>query len=191
MARITLSGGSGVNAHPVYTPSTLSGGAHRRPLMMEGGGHRPLIKTVIKPQIRTQVDSIRAGGAMTPTSVPTMMGGQRATRFVHNAPISTVSMKGGARDQSVRPIQHDSMRGGAMIHTRTSVLPTLPGGAHVLSGFVAHQPPIQMESHSLNSLAHQHTAPPAGGSNVLSLDAGKTVLNLVGVNDLKNGPHQR
>jgi len=185
MARTTISGGDGDGGHPrhVYGPRTARGAVGDLP-------PRSTQHATIRTQGNAPIDSIRAGSALGTSQVPTMMGGGHSPRFVHSAPISTVSMKGGARTAGANPVSHDSVRSGALAHARASVLPTLPGGAHMLTGFVIHQPPIKVESHSVSSLAQQHQAP-HGGGNVMSLDAGKTVINVVGVNDLKNGPHQR
>jgi hypothetical protein len=59
------------------------------------------------------------------------------------------------------------------------------GGAHVISNFVAGKDQLYVEGHSLSYLQQNHEVTVKGGSTHISLDGGKTTIELQGVTGLK------
>jgi hypothetical protein len=60
------------------------------------------------------------------------------------------------------------------------------GGAHVISNFVAGKDQLYVEGHSLSYLQQNHEVVVKGGSTYISLDGGKTTIELQGVTGLKS-----
>ena len=58
------------------------------------------------------------------------------------------------------------------------------GGQHVIQNFVSGQDQLYIEGHSLSWLQSHHDISTSGGNTYISIDGGKTTIELQGVTSL-------
>jgi Ca2+-binding RTX toxin-like protein len=113
----------------------------------------------------------------------TLVGGSNPTEFVAGSGYTV--MRGGTGDDTfVGGSGHDTMHGGLGSNV-FEFLASEQGGKHVITNFVAGQDHLYVEGHSLSYLQSQGDIHTHGGSTYISIDGGKTTIELQGVTSLK------
>lgn len=112
----------------------------------------------------------------------TLLGSAAPTEFVAGG--GSVSMVGGkGKDTFIGGTGHDTMIGG---HGRDlfEFLRSDRGGHHLIKDFVSGQDHLYLEGHSLRYLERHGDIQSHDGNTYISLDGGKTTIELQGVTDL-------
>jgi len=118
------------------------------------------------------------------TGEATLIGGKFASEFIGGT--GTALMKGGlGNDTFVGGSGHDTLVGGSGANV-FEFLSTEAGGQHVISNFVSGHDQLYVEGHSLSYLQSHHDVSVHGGNTYISLDGGKTTIELKGVTGLTN-----
>src|SRR5262249_30826920 len=113
----------------------------------------------------------------------TLQGGSAATEFVGGTG-STVMNRGTGNDTIVGGRGPGTIGGGSgndLFLFREGQA----GGTHVIQNFVSGQDHLYLEGHSLDYLQAHHDITTSGGNTFISLDGGKTTIELQGVTSLK------
>jgi Ca2+-binding RTX toxin-like protein len=113
----------------------------------------------------------------------TLQGGSTNTEFVGGSG-STLMLGGSGNDTFIGGTGSDTMHGGAgqdVFAFREHV----PGGTHVVQDFVSGQDHLFLEGHSLDYLQSHGDITTSGGNTWITLDGGKTTIELQGVTSLK------
>jgi len=113
----------------------------------------------------------------------TMQGGSTNTEFVGGNG-STLMIGGSGNDTFIGGTGHDTMVGGSgqdVFAFREHASP----GAHVVQDFVSGQDHLFLEGHSLDYLQSHGDITSSGGNTYITLDGGKTTIELQGVSTLK------
>lgn len=113
----------------------------------------------------------------------TLIGTAAPTEFIGGS--GSASMVGGKGDDTfIGGTGHDTLVGGKgpdlFEFTRHNA-----GGQHVIQDFVSGTDELYVEGHSLEYLKHHNDITTHGGNTYISLDGGKTTIELKGVTDLK------
>jgi Ca2+-binding RTX toxin-like protein len=112
----------------------------------------------------------------------TLLGSTAHVEFVGGA--GSAYMKGGAGNYTfIGGSGHDTMIGGTG-HNLFEFLSTEKGGQHLIKNFVAGQDQLVVEGHSLAYLQQHHDISTHGGNTYISIDGGKTTIELHGVTSL-------
>jgi len=128
----------------------------------------------------------------------TLVGGHAATEFVGGSGStlmrggagndtfvggkgSTVMRGGSGNDTFVGGSGHDTMTGGSG-HNVFEFLASKEGGQHVITNFVASDQ-LDVEGHSLDYLLSHHEVTTRDGNTYISVDGGKTTIELHGVSE--------
>jgi Ca2+-binding RTX toxin-like protein len=116
----------------------------------------------------------------------TLVGGGGPTEFVGGR--GSVSMVGGSgADTFVGGTGHDTMTGvGGSSGNMFEFLETQRGGHHVITNFTSGQDQLYLEGHSLAYLAKYNDVSSHDGNTYITLDGGKTTIELQGVAGLKD-----
>jgi serralysin len=113
----------------------------------------------------------------------TLLGSASPTEFIGGT--GTTSMKGGSgADTFIGGSGHDTMTGGKG-HDLFEFLSSEKGGHHLITDFVSGQDQLYLEGHTLSYLEKQGDISTHGGNTYISLDGGKTTIELEGVTHLK------
>jgi Ca2+-binding RTX toxin-like protein len=124
--------------------------------------------------------AIAAGGKAT------LLGGTGATEFVSGSG-STVMKGVSGRDTFVGGSGHDTMTGVGS-HNVFEFLAAEKGGQHVITNFVSTDM-LNVEGHSLSYLISNHEVTSSGGNTYISIDGGKTTIELQGVTETSTHTH--
>ena len=113
----------------------------------------------------------------------TLIGSAAPTEFVGGT--GSTSMVGGTgSDTFVGGSGHDTMVAGSgtdfFEFTKANA-----GGTHLIKDFVSGQDQLYLEGHTLNYLNSHNDVTTQGGNTYISLDGGKTTIELQGVTNLK------
>jgi len=108
----------------------------------------------------------------------TLMGGTSLTEFVAGSG-STVMKGGSGHDLFIAGSGHDTMT-GAGSHNVFEFLSSNAGGQHVITNFVSGDT-LNVEGHSLTWLISHHDVTSHNGNTYISVDNGKTTIELQGV----------
>jgi len=93
-------------------------------------------------------------------------------------------MKGGlGPDTFIGGSGMETMTGGAN-HNVFEFLASEAGGHHVITNFIGGQDQLYLEGYSLSYLQQHHDIRISGGNTYISLDGGKTTIELQGVTKL-------
>jgi Ca2+-binding RTX toxin-like protein len=117
----------------------------------------------------------------------TLLGGLAATEFVGGSG-STVMRGGFGNDTFVGGSGHDTMVGGSG-HNVFEFLASGQGGQHVITNFVSSDQ-LDVEGHSLKYLSSLEEVTTRDGNTYISVDGGKTTIELQGVTESDHYPHQ-
>jgi Ca2+-binding RTX toxin-like protein len=121
----------------------------------------------------------------------TLIGTSARTRFVGGS--GSASMVGGKRDDTfIGGSGHDTMVGGHGADLFEFTKPNA-GGTHLIKDFVSGQDRLYVEGDTLSYLKSHHDITTQGGNTYISLDGGKTTIELQGVTNLKDSditPHK-
>ncbi len=112
----------------------------------------------------------------------TLLGSAVKTEFVAGSGW-TVMQGGTGKDTFVGGSGHDTMVGGSG-HNLFEFLKSAQGGQHVIQNFVSGQDQLYIEGHSLSWLQSHHDISTSGGNTYISIDGGKTTIELQGVTSL-------
>jgi Ca2+-binding RTX toxin-like protein len=163
--------GFGVNTGPMGVPFALGGRGIPNNFRAVGSA------TVVGGQLQVThshgiTQELAASGRMT------LQGGYSATHFIGGA--GTTLMKGGSgHDTFVGGSGHDTMMGIGSANV-FEFLASGKGGQHVISNFVSGDQ-LNVEGHSLSYLLSHHEVTTHGGNSFISIDGGKTTIELQGV----------
>jgi serralysin len=129
---------------------------------------------------------IHSGGVTEDIAVSgtmTLQGSNAPTEFIGGT--GTTVMKWGAgHDTFVGGSGHDTMI-GAYSHNVFEFLASESGGQHVIQNFVSGDQ-LYVEGHTLSYLqAHNDISKDSHGNTIISIDGGKTTIELQGVSSLK------
>jgi Ca2+-binding RTX toxin-like protein len=113
----------------------------------------------------------------------TLQGGAANTEFVGGSGW-TVMQAGTGNDTFVGGSGHDTMIGGSG-HDIFQFHEGQAGGQHVIENFVSGQDHLFIEGHSLDYLQSHHDVTTSGGNTFITIDGGKTTIELQGVTSLK------
>jgi Ca2+-binding RTX toxin-like protein len=113
----------------------------------------------------------------------TLQGGAANAEFVGGSGW-TVMQGGTGNDTFVGGSGHDTMIGGSG-HDIFQFHEGQAGGQHVIQNFVSGQDQLYVEGHSLAYLQSQHDISTSGGNTFITIDGGKTTIELQGVTSLK------
>ncbi len=113
----------------------------------------------------------------------TLQGGAANTEYVGGGG-NTVMQGGSGNDTFTGGAGHDTMMGGTG-HDVFSFNAAASGGHHVIQNFVSGQDQLFIEGHSLDYLTSHHDITSAGGNTYITIDGGKTTIELQGVTSLK------
>jgi hypothetical protein len=108
----------------------------------------------------------------------TLVGGAISQEFVGQ---SANLLQGVLGKDVLAGLAAETLAGGA----GKNFIEIIGGGAHVISNFVAGKDQLYVEGHSLSYLQQHHDVIVKGGSTYISLDGGKTTIELHGVTGLK------
>jgi Ca2+-binding RTX toxin-like protein len=97
---------------------------------------------------------------------------------------STHMIGGTGNDTFIGGSGHDTMRGGSG-HNLFAFLTQEKGGDHLIRNFVTGQDHLFVEGHSLDYLEKKNDISTHGGNTYISIDGGKTTIELQGVTTLK------
>jgi Ca2+-binding RTX toxin-like protein len=114
----------------------------------------------------------------------TLIGGSSSNEFVGGAG-STVMKGGHGPDTFVGGSGYDTMTGGTSGNV-FEFLSTAKGGQHVISNFASGKDQLYLEGHTLSYLQSHHDVTVSGGNTYISLDGGKTSIELKGITHLSN-----
>ena len=112
----------------------------------------------------------------------TLLGSHAHTEFVGGTG-STLMEGGSGHDTFVGGSGQDTM-GGTGHHNLFEFLKADHGGTHVIQNFVSGDQ-LYVEGHSLCYLQSHHDITMCGGNTYISIDGGKTTIELQGVTSLK------
>jgi Ca2+-binding RTX toxin-like protein len=114
----------------------------------------------------------------------TLQGGASQTEFVGGG--GSTLMRGGGKgnDTFVGGSGHDTMIGGSG-HNLFEFLKSQAGGQAVITNFVSGHDQLYLEGYSLSWLESHHDITTHGSNTWISLDGGKTTIELEGVKTLK------
>jgi serralysin len=113
----------------------------------------------------------------------TLIGSSAPTEFIGGT--GSTSMVGGkGSDTFIGGAGHDAMTGGAG-KDLFEFVSSEKGGTHLIKDFVSGQDQLYLEGHTLKYLEQHGDVSTHGGSTYISLDGGKTTIELQGVTDLK------
>jgi Ca2+-binding RTX toxin-like protein len=113
----------------------------------------------------------------------TLLGGAARTEFVGGS--GSTSMVGGkGRDTFVGGTGHETMVGGKG-HDLFEFLKADKGGQALIKDFVSGHDKLYLEGHTLSYLEKHGDISTHGGNTFISLDGGKTTIELEGVTHLK------
>jgi Ca2+-binding RTX toxin-like protein len=113
----------------------------------------------------------------------TLVGSAAPTEFV--AIKGSTDMIGGSGNSTFIGGQgHDTMVGGSG-HNLFEFISPQQGGQHLIQNFVSGQDQLYVEGHSLAYLETHHDISTQGGNTFISIDGGKTTIELQGVTTLK------
>jgi Ca2+-binding RTX toxin-like protein len=128
-------------------------------------------------------------GATTETAVSgkmTLLGSAAPTEFIggHGSASLTSMVGGKGADTFIGGAGHDTMTGGkgADLFEFTSAE---KGGHHLITDFVSGQDQLYLEGHTLSYLEKHGDISAHGGNSYISLDGGKTTIELENVTHLK------
>lgn len=127
-----------------------------------------------------------AGGVETEIAVSgkmTLLGSGACTEFVGGTG-SSVFIGGHASDTFVGGSGHDTMIGGTG-YNQFEFLSTEAGGQHVISNFVSGDK-LYIEGYSLSYLESHNDIKTHGGNTYISIDGGKTTIELKGFTGLSS-----
>jgi Ca2+-binding RTX toxin-like protein len=113
----------------------------------------------------------------------TLIGSAAPTDFV-GGPGSTYATGGSGSDTFQGGSGHDTFVGGSGQNLFEFVA-AAQGGQHVITNFVSGQDQLYVEGNSLSYLQSQHDVTTSGGNTLISIDGGKTTIELQGVTGLK------
>ena len=113
----------------------------------------------------------------------TLLGSSANTEFVSRGGWTTDMDPGKGNDTFVGGSGHDTMIGGSG-HDLFEFLKSQAGGQHVIENFVSGQDQLYLEGHSLSWLQSHGDISHSGGNTFISLDQGKTTIELEGVKTL-------
>jgi Ca2+-binding RTX toxin-like protein len=114
----------------------------------------------------------------------TLIGGTQSNEFIGGA--GTTVMKGGTgNDTFVGGSGYDTMTGGTGKNL-FEFISAAAGGQHVITNFVSGQDQLYLEGYSLSYLQSHHDITVSGGNTYISLDGGKTTVELQGITSLKS-----
>lgn len=113
----------------------------------------------------------------------TLQGGAANTEFVGGSGW-TVMQGGTGNDTFVGGSGHETMIGGSG-HDIFQFHEGQAGGQHVIENFVSGQDQLFIEGHSLDYLQSHHDVSTSGGNTFITIDGGKTTIELQGVTSLK------
>jgi len=113
----------------------------------------------------------------------TLLGASANTEFVSRGGWTTVMDPGKGNDTFVGGSGHDTMIGGSG-HDLFEFLKSQAGGQHVIENFISGQDQLYLEGHSLSWLQSHGDISSSGGNTYISLDCGKTTIELQGVSTL-------
>ena len=114
----------------------------------------------------------------------TLLGSAAPTEFVGGTG-STSMVGGNGKDTFIGGTGRDTMSGGAgkdlfeFVHAEK-------GGTHLIKDFVSGQDHLYLEGHTLSYLEHHGEVSTHGGNTYISLDGGKTTIELQGVTHLNS-----
>ena len=113
----------------------------------------------------------------------TLLGSAAPTEFVGGT--GCTSMVGGkGSDTFIGGSGHETMVGGKG-HDLFEFLSADKGGQHLIKDFVSGQDQLYLEGHTLSYLEQHGEISTHGGNTYISLDGGKTTIELQGVTHLK------
>jgi Ca2+-binding RTX toxin-like protein len=115
----------------------------------------------------------------------TLMGGAHSNEFLGGDGGHTVMIGGAGNDTFVGGAGHDTMTGGAGKNL-FEFISAAAGGQHVITNFVSGQDQLYLEGYSLSYLQSHHDITVSGGNTYISLDGGKTTVELQGITSLKS-----
>ena len=114
----------------------------------------------------------------------TLLGSSAPTEFVGGS--GHASMTGGkGNDTFIGGTGHDTVTGGKGADL-FEFLKQDAGGKHLVTDFVSGQDQLYLEGHTLSYLENHGEVSSHGGNTYISLDGGKTTIELQGVNHLKD-----
>ena len=114
----------------------------------------------------------------------TLLGSAAPTEFVGGT--GSTSMAGGKHaDTFIGGLGHDTMHGGKG-HDLFEFVSAEKGGKHLIKDFVSGQDHLYLEGHTLSYLQKHGEISTHGGNTYISLDGGKTTIELQGVTHLKS-----
>jgi Ca2+-binding RTX toxin-like protein len=113
----------------------------------------------------------------------TLVGSAAPTEFVAIKG-STDMIGGSGNDTFIGGQGHDTMVGGSG-HNLFEFISPQQGGQHLIQNFVSGQDQLYVEGHSLAYLETHHDISTHGGNTYISIDGGKTTIELQGVTTLK------
>jgi Ca2+-binding RTX toxin-like protein len=114
----------------------------------------------------------------------TLLGSAARTEFIGGK--GTTSMVGGkGNDTFIGGSGHDTMVGGKG-HDLFEFIKADKGGKHLIKDFVSGQDKLYLEGHSLSYLEKHGEVSTHGGNTYISLDGGKTTIELLGITHLKD-----
>jgi Ca2+-binding RTX toxin-like protein len=114
----------------------------------------------------------------------TLVGSAAPTEFIGGT--GTTSMVGGKHaDTFIGGSGHDTMIGGKG-HDLFEFVSGEKGGKHLIKDFVSGQDHLYLEGHTLSYLQQHGEISTHGGNTYISLDGGKTSIELQGVTHLNS-----
>jgi Ca2+-binding RTX toxin-like protein len=117
------------------------------------------------------------------TGKMTLLGSAAPTEFIGGT--GSTSMTGGkGNDTFIGGSGHETMVGGKG-HDLFEFFSADKGGQHLIKDFVSGQDQLYLEGHTLSYLEKHGEISTHGGNTYISLDAGKTTIELQGVTHLK------
>ena len=111
------------------------------------------------------------------------MGSYGPTEFVGGS--GSAVFKGTGNDTFIGGSGHDTMVAGSG-HNVFEFLASEKGGQHVIQNFVSGHDQLYVEGYTLSYLQSQHDITTHGGNTYISIDGGKTSIELQGVTNLHN-----
>jgi Ca2+-binding RTX toxin-like protein len=131
----------------------------------------------------------QVGGVVQETAVSgkmTLLGGSAPTEFIGGA--GSAVMKGGSgSDTFIGGSGHDTMTGGSG-QNLFEFLTSGKGGQHVITNFVASDQ-LNVEGHTLAYLLAHGEVTTRDGNTYISIDGGKTTIELKGFTDSSEPRH--
>jgi Ca2+-binding RTX toxin-like protein len=164
----------------LFGSATVSGGE-----LVVGAGTLPLAVTAVSGNV-TMTGGLFPNEMIGGTGATTMRGGFSSDTFVGGVgPNSSTYMQGGlGPDTFIGGSGPETMVGG-LSRNLFEFLPTAAGGKTVITNFVSGHDQLYLEGNSLSYLVSQGDVVTTGHNTTITLDGGKTTIELQGVTNLK------